>query len=261
MIDQQITTDLTIRPNVDSLFGSKSEFKNVSRHKRDAHRWAKYNKGPVGNPPLFRGSTPRDAERYFDGLDLYKNESTFHAPGPFPSRVKISARPDVTKAINLYVETARGLKDGKRWKREYEGPLKSFLWKYFSHDGTARSLWRDLDSLHDMTDRSDRQVSDQISPKSVVRAIGSLGSRFLGVPTPGPPTNPFKGNTQENAPGIGGGTPQQPQTPPQIPPTIAPTIPPAPGSGIQLGQTIPPNLLVVIIGAIVLLVLIPLFKR
>ena len=267
MIDQQLTTDLTIRPEIDSLFGSKSKYKNVSRHKRDAYRWRDGGFSP-DILPQFRGSTPRDAERFFDNLNLYQNESTFHAPGPFPSSTRLSSRPDIEKAINLYVQTAYGLKDGKRWKREYEGPLKSLLWKYFVHDSQAKSLWRDLDSLHDMTDRSDKQVSDQVSPKAVLRALPSIGTRLIGGGGgTGPGLNPFKGNTQENAPGIGMGSPPpqqqpaptQPPSPTQPSPTSPP--PPTPGSGIQFGQTIPQEMIVVIIGAIVLLVLLPLFRK
>ena len=208
MIDQQITTDLTIRPHTDSLFGSKSKYKNVSRHKRDAYRWRDGGFSP-DRLPQFTGTTPRDAEWFIDNLNLYQNESTFHAPGPFPSNTPLSSRPDIERAINLYVQTAKGLKDGKRWKKEYEGPLKSLLWKYFKHDSRARGLWRDLDSLHDMTDRSDKQVSDQVSPGKIIRDLPKIFQGGLAG-APGNVLNLIGGNTQKDAPGIGMQQPQQP---------------------------------------------------
>ena len=264
MIDQQITTDLTIRPHEDSLFGSKSKYKDVSRHKRDAYRWRDGGFSP-DRLPTFRGTKPSDAANFFRDLNLYQNESTFHAPGPFPSSQKLADRPDIERAINLYVQTAYGLKDGRRWKREYEGPLKSLLWKYFAHDSRAQSLWRDLDSLHDMTDRSDRQVSDQISPGKI---IGKIPDLLKGGPTgaPGNIADVLRGNIQRDAPGIGVAQPQ-PQQPPQIPPVqpspisqptpITPTQP-----GFQLGQTISPNTIIIIaLAAVLLFIFVPMLRR
>lgn len=148
--------------------------------------------------PEFRGNTPQEAKRWIQNNTFYHAERTFHAKKyGGHGNANLQNRPDVVKAINLYLQKAQGLTNGKRWKKDFEGPIKGIL-RAFTR-GSGDQIWLMLDAFHDQTDKSDHQVDDE---KSFGEVASGIINTATGVLT-GNAAAAVGGGQQLLTPGIG----------------------------------------------------------